>query len=73
LIDELQDMKTVFYKEIIEQVATARPGVLELMDAAIAEPSLKVGIDSISAAYRLPFPFPFSRWAFAPRPRRKAL
>lgn len=42
LIDDLQDMKTVFYKQIIEEVATARPGVLELMDAAIANPTLKV-------------------------------
>eukprot|EP01036_Dinobryon_divergens_P025761 gene25761-34342_t len=46
LIDDLQDMKTVFYKQIIEEVATARPGVLELMDAAIANPTLKVGICS---------------------------
>jgi len=42
LVDDLQDMKTVFYKQIIEEVATARPGVLELMDAAIADPFLKV-------------------------------
>jgi len=46
LVDDLQDMKTVFYKQIIEEVATARPGVLELMDAAIADPNLKVGICS---------------------------
>lgn len=46
LVDDLQDMKTVFYKQIIEEVATARPGVLELMDAAIADPFLKVGICS---------------------------
>ena len=42
LVDQLQDTKTDFYKVIVEKVATARPGVLELMDAAIADPNLKV-------------------------------
>ena len=35
-------MKTGCYKNIIDEVASARPGVLELMDAAIADPRLKV-------------------------------
>lgn len=46
LVDKLQDAKTYFYKEIIEEIAVARPGVLELIDAAIADPKLKVGICS---------------------------
>jgi len=46
LIDELQDMKTVFYKKIVEEVAEARPGVLELMDEALATPGLAVAICS---------------------------
>ena len=46
LIDRLQEAKTEFYCSIVENMATARPGVLELMDAAIASPRLKVGICS---------------------------
>jgi len=46
LIDELQDTKTEFYKEIVDQAASPRPGVIELMDAAIATPNLAVGICS---------------------------
>ena len=46
LIDELQDAKTEFYKQIVDQAASPRPGVLELMDAAIATPNLAVGICS---------------------------
>lgn len=46
LVDKLQDAKTEFYKEIVEDLATARPGVLELMDEAIADPTIKVGICS---------------------------
>ena len=38
LIDALQDAKTVIYRSIVEQAAVARPGVLALMDAAIAAP-----------------------------------
>jgi hypothetical protein len=44
-------MKTVFYKQIIEEVASARPGVLELMDAAIADPNLKVRIHFIKHSH----------------------
>ena len=42
LVDELQDAKTDFYKVIINELATARVGVLELMDEAIADPKLLV-------------------------------
>merc|ERR1712176_296514 len=44
--DALQDKKTEFYKEIVASQAEARPGVLRLMDAAIADPSIAVGICS---------------------------
>jgi len=46
LIDDLQDKKTEIYKEVVSQVAKARPGVLELMDQAIADPEIAVGICS---------------------------
>jgi len=46
LVDLLQDAKTEFYKEIVEKIATARPQILEIMDAAIADPKVKVGICS---------------------------
>uniref|UniRef100_A0A6U0AC63 Uncharacterized protein n=1 Tax=Ostreococcus mediterraneus TaxID=1486918 RepID=A0A6U0AC63_9CHLO len=46
LVDALQDQKTVFYKKIVEEVAEARPGILELMDEAIADPTIAVGICS---------------------------
>lgn len=38
----LQDKKTDFYKKIIEEVATSRPGVIELMDEAINDPRINV-------------------------------
>ena len=46
LVDVLQDKKTEIYKKIVEEVAVARPGILELMDEAIADPSIAVGICS---------------------------
>jgi len=46
LIDDLQDKKTEFYKKIVEEVAQARDGILELMDEAIARPDVAVGICS---------------------------
>ena len=46
LVDALQDKKTEFYKQIVETTATARPGVLRLMDEAIADPTVAVGICS---------------------------
>jgi|TARA_B100000524_G_scaffold313254_1_gene190492 hypothetical protein len=42
LIDELQDYKTEVYKTLVTK-ALPRPGVLELMDAAIEMPGLAVG------------------------------
>ncbi|GBF87692.1 HAD subfamily IA [Raphidocelis subcapitata] len=36
LVDALQDKKTEIYKRIVEEAAEARPGVLELMDEALA-------------------------------------
>jgi hypothetical protein len=42
LVDLLHAEKTSYYLTIVEEMAKPRPGVLELMDAAIADPSLKV-------------------------------
>ena len=53
LIDDLQDKKTEIYKKIVSEVAQARPGVLELMDEAIAADGIAVGI--CSAATRAGF------------------
>ena len=44
LVDALQDAKVEAYKKIIEDGAECRPGIKDLMDAAIADPNLKVGI-----------------------------
>jgi len=46
LVDHLQDRKTDFYRVIVEEVATARPGVLELMDEGLANPDIAMGICS---------------------------
>jgi len=46
LVDELQDAKTAYYVQIVEEAAQARPGILELMDECIANPNVKVGICS---------------------------
>ena len=46
MVDSLQDMKTEFYKDIVESQAQARPGVLRLIDEAIAAPDIAVGICS---------------------------
>jgi HAD superfamily hydrolase (TIGR01509 family) len=48
LIDDLQAHKTNIYKEYIEENAIARPGVLELMDQALADPKIAVGVCSAS-------------------------
>lgn len=47
LIDQLQDYKTECYKRLVT-TGKARPGVLELMDEAIATPGIAVGICSAS-------------------------
>ena len=44
LVDALQDAKVEAYKKLIETGAECRPGIKELIDAAIADPNLKVGI-----------------------------
>eukprot|EP00472_Partenskyella_glossopodia_P008825 CAMPEP_0197525290 /NCGR_PEP_ID=MMETSP1318-20131121/10736_1 /TAXON_ID=552666 /ORGANISM="Partenskyella glossopodia, Strain RCC365" /LENGTH=335 /DNA_ID=CAMNT_0043078499 /DNA_START=28 /DNA_END=1035 /DNA_ORIENTATION=+ len=46
MVDKLQDAKTEYYKKIVEEVAEARPGVLELMDEALANPKIACGICS---------------------------
>lgn len=48
LIDNLQAHKTELYKELIQEKAEPRPGVIELMDAAIADPAMAVGVCSAS-------------------------
>jgi HAD superfamily hydrolase (TIGR01509 family) len=48
LVDALQAHKTELYKDLIEEKATPRPGVIELMDAAIADPKVAVGVCSAS-------------------------
>ena len=47
LVDELQDFKTECYKRLVSK-ADPRPGVLALMDSAIAAPGIAVGICSAS-------------------------
>ena len=53
LVDALQDKKTEIYKQIVEEVAEARPGVIELMDEALARDDVAVAI--CSAATRAGF------------------
>jgi len=48
LIDRLQARKTDLYKKMITAKAVARPGVLELMDEALADDNIKVGVCSAS-------------------------
>jgi HAD superfamily hydrolase (TIGR01509 family) len=48
LIDALQAHKTEIYREFIEEKAVCRPGVLELMDEALADPKIAVGVCSAS-------------------------
>jgi HAD superfamily hydrolase (TIGR01509 family) len=48
LIDALQAFKTTTYKHMLETEAKPRPGVLELMDEALADPTLAVGVCSAS-------------------------
>ena len=46
LIDRLQEHKTQIYRDFVEEKANARPGVLELMDEALADPTIAVGVCS---------------------------
>lgn len=48
LIDALQENKTNLYKDLIKEKAVPRPGVIELMDEAIADPKIAVGVCSAS-------------------------
>ena len=48
LVDRLQARKTNLYKELIAEKAIARPGVLELMDEALADENIRVGVCSAS-------------------------
>jgi HAD superfamily hydrolase (TIGR01509 family) len=48
LIDALQAHKTEIYKDFIAEKAVARPGVIELMDEALADPRIAVGVCSAS-------------------------
>ncbi|GKZ01309.1 hypothetical protein MPSEU_001081900 [Mayamaea pseudoterrestris] len=46
LIDQLQDCKTKHFQSMILRDAQARPGVLELMDEALHDPRIAVGVCS---------------------------
>mmetsp|Transcript_36209 Transcript_36209/g.88063 ORF Transcript_36209/g.88063 Transcript_36209/m.88063 type:complete len:336 (-) Transcript_36209:283-1290(-) len=46
LVDSLQDTKTEIYKKLVTEVATARPGVLEMLDAVLDRPDIAAGICS---------------------------
>mmetsp|Transcript_2446 Transcript_2446/g.3739 ORF Transcript_2446/g.3739 Transcript_2446/m.3739 type:complete len:316 (-) Transcript_2446:176-1123(-) len=48
LVDALQAHKTQIYRDFIEEQAVPRPGVLELMDEALADPTIAVGVCSAS-------------------------
>jgi HAD superfamily hydrolase (TIGR01509 family) len=48
LVDALQAHKTNLYRDLIEEKAVPRPGVLELMDEALADPRIAVGVCSAS-------------------------
>ena len=46
LIDDLQTWKTAHYKTLLETQAVARPGVVALLDEALADPTIAVGVCS---------------------------
>ena len=48
LIDKLQSFKTNTYKELLATQAKPRPGVLDLMDQALQDDSIAVGVCSAS-------------------------
>lgn len=48
LIDDLQAFKTDTYKKLVESTAKPRPGVVELMDEALADERIAVGVCSAS-------------------------
>jgi HAD superfamily hydrolase (TIGR01509 family) len=48
LVDKLQAFKTTTYKSMLETTAKPRPGVLELMDEALQDDRIAVGVCSAS-------------------------
>mmetsp|Transcript_21169 Transcript_21169/g.50317 ORF Transcript_21169/g.50317 Transcript_21169/m.50317 type:complete len:373 (+) Transcript_21169:98-1216(+) len=48
LVDVLQAHKTEIYRTYIEEKAVPRPGVIELMDEALNDPTIAVGVCSAS-------------------------
>jgi HAD superfamily hydrolase (TIGR01509 family) len=48
LIDSIQTLKTELYKKTVEETAIPRPGLLNLMDEALADDSIAVGVCSAS-------------------------
>eukprot|EP00980_Cylindrotheca_fusiformis_P010402 scaffold2311_cov107-Cylindrotheca_fusiformis.AAC.3 len=48
LIDRLQTHKTAIYQSFVEAKAVPRPGVVQLMDEALADPTIAVGVCSAS-------------------------
>ena len=48
LIDSIQTRKTEIYKKTVEETASPRPGLLNLMDEALADDSIAVGVCSAS-------------------------
>ena len=46
LVDKLQDMKTEIYQDMVKSEAEARPGLLNLLDQALADPTCAVGVCS---------------------------
>lgn len=48
LVDRLQKHKTAIYQSFVEEKAVPRPGVVQLMDEALADPTIAVGVCSAS-------------------------
>jgi HAD superfamily hydrolase (TIGR01509 family) len=48
LIDSLQEHKTAIYQSFVEEKAIPRPGVVQLMDEALNDPKIAVGVCSAS-------------------------
>mmetsp|Transcript_35703 Transcript_35703/g.78234 ORF Transcript_35703/g.78234 Transcript_35703/m.78234 type:complete len:323 (+) Transcript_35703:36-1004(+) len=48
LVESLQKHKTELYKEFVSEKAVPRPGVIELMDEALEDPRIAVGVCSAS-------------------------
>lgn len=46
LVDMIQDWKTAHYKTLLETAAVARPGVVRLLDEALQDPTIAVGVCS---------------------------